>query len=256
MIRICFFAISLTLIAPITLHAQDDSVDLEAVANSIVRRTNEFRQQSDLEPLSTNESLSNAATSFAKFMAETDKYGHQADGSTAAERAEAAGYSYCVVRENIAYRKDPTTLTASELAKFLTQGWIDSPSHRENMLADFVTQTGVHVATTDGTTFYAVQLFGRPESASYRVTVTNESDQTVSLKLVSNGASDTVELSPRMRLRSQRCFPITLRIEGAGVKEKVLGETDLKIVPGENEDLSFQKQQAPPQAQGEPDDRK
>ncbi|GEM_PF-2589738 len=26
------------------------------------------------------------------------------------------------------------------------QGWIDSPPHRENMLADYVTETGVAVA--------------------------------------------------------------------------------------------------------------
>ena len=66
-------------------------------------------------------------------MAESGKYGHQADGQTPARRAKEAGYQY-----------------------------------RENILADFVTETGVSVASSHGMTFYAVQLFGRPKSAAIK----------------------------------------------------------------------------------------
>lgn len=151
---------------------------ITAVQEAIVDQTNEFRRSNQLEAVQRDEHLMQAAKKFAEFMARTGKYGHRANGMTPAQRAEAAGYDYCVVRENIAYRTNTGDVTADSLIEVFVQGWIDSPPHRENMLADYATQTGVAVATTDDVTYYAVQMFGRPKSAAFRLKLTNESGDT------------------------------------------------------------------------------
>ncbi|WP_231602611.1 CAP domain-containing protein [Neorhodopirellula pilleata] len=188
---------------------------LKAVSSEIIARTNDFRAKNDLESLSEAPDLTKAAAKFAKYMAETDRYGHNADGSTPAARAEAAGYDYCVVRENIAYRTNTGEPTRASLTELFVKGWIDSPGHRENMLAQYVTETGVAVATDDGDTFYAVQLFGRPETRSIEIEIANLSDQTVTLVTESNGNRDEFALQPRMTFKMRRCFPTTIELAGS-----------------------------------------
>ncbi|WP_162006649.1 CAP domain-containing protein [Roseimaritima sediminicola] len=186
--------------------------DLPEVVDAIIRQTNEFRQSKDLPPLESEASLTQAAERFAQFMAETDQYGHRADDRTPAQRAEAAGYDYCVVRENIAYRTNTGEVSVDSLTEVFVQGWIDSPPHRKNMLADYSTHTGVAVASEDGTTFYAVQLFGRPKSAAFRVKLMNQTGQTQTVRFRADDQQDEVELRPRMILTLSRCFPTEISI--------------------------------------------
>jgi uncharacterized protein YkwD len=218
----------------LTPNASAQSIDLQKVSSMIVEQTNQFRAKNDQPPVEVNPSLQEAAKTFARFMAEKDKYGHYADGRTPAERAKAAGYEYCVVRENIAYRTDSRELDAKFLADHFTQGWIDSPGHRENMLAEYVTETAVAIATTDGTTHYAVQLFGRPKSASYRVELSNESETTWTLEIESNGGSDEFEVPPRGVLKMTRCFPVTLSIVDTNASLKLKDSADVKIQSGDD----------------------
>ncbi|MFG0287168.1 MAG: CAP domain-containing protein [Rhodopirellula sp. JB044] len=208
----CVLLLSLT-----NLHADSPKESLsEQVEKSIVKETNSFRKEHDLPPVMQESSLTKTAKRFALFMAETGKYGHHADGKTPAERAKEAGYEYCVVRENIAYRTNTGEITAESLKNVFVPGWIESPPHRENMLADYVTQTGVAVASTDGVTYYAVQLFGRPQSAAIDLTVKNESEQTQTLVVETNDSTDQVEMPPRSAVTMNRCFPTKLHLKGSG----------------------------------------
>ncbi len=197
--------------------AADDSASgtmVDEVETAIVEQTNDFRKENDLQPLAVDDDLTEAASKFARYMAETDKYGHNADGKTPAQRAQAAGYEYCVVRENIAYRTNTGEVTADSLTEIFVQGWIDSPSHRENMAADYVTETGVGVATTDDVTYFAVQLFGRPESAAYRIEISNRSGETQTIVVTANDSRDEFDLPPRGIVRMRRCFPSTIGLPG------------------------------------------
>ncbi len=225
----CVTIASLLLHLSRTTVVSGAEVDLNAAAEKVVRGTNVFRKEHDLDSLEVDKTLQDTARKFAEFMAETGKYGHRADGRSPAERATASGYDYCVVRENIAYRTDTRELTAESLAEHFTQGWIDSPEHRESMLADFVTETAVALATDDGTTFYAVQLFGRPKAMSYRVTVSNQSETKWTLSVESNGSSDEIEIPPRGRLRMKRCFPIALSIVDTKTSRKIEKSSELEI---------------------------
>lgn len=209
-------------------RAADPSL-IREVERAIVEQTNDFRKENDLPTVELDENLNACASEFANFMAKTGKYGHQADGRRPAQRAEAAGYQYCVVRENIAYRTNTGEVTASGLIEVFVQGWIDSPPHRENMLADYVTETGVGVATTDGVTYYAVQLFGRPKSAAISLTVLNKSTDPRILVIEANDSVDQVELPPGTTLKMTRCFPTTLRLQDEKKELEVTKSAELMI---------------------------
>ncbi len=209
-------------------NARSPSI-VDTVQTAIIDRTNQFRQSKGLNPVQRDEHLMQAASKFAEFMARTDKYGHRANGMTPAQRAEAAGYDYCVVRENIAYRTNTGEVTSDSLIEVFVQGWIDSPPHRENMLADFVTQTGVAVATSDDVTYYAVQMFGRPRSAAFRVKLTNESGETKTLVFHNQDQKDEVEIEPRMILKMTRCLPTKISLAGSDDSKEIRSDATLTI---------------------------
>ena len=202
---------------------------IQSVEQAIIQKTNEFRESNELRAVKPDKSLTQAAKNFAEFMARTGKYGHRADGTTPAERAEAEGYNYCVVRENIAYRTNTGEVTAKSLIEVFVQGWIDSPPHRENMLAEYVTDTGVAVATTDNVTYYAVQMFGRPRSAAFQLKLTNESGETKTIMFRANDQKDEVELTPRTIVTMTRCFPTTITLSGSDKSLRVEKHTELSV---------------------------
>ena len=185
----------------------DGDPDLQQAAQQIVARTNRFRQEHDLEPVKRNDELDAAAEYFARFMARTDKYGHQADGSTPSERARDHDYEYCIVAENIAMQYSSRGFGTKELARRFTKGWIESPEHRENMLNPHVAQTGVSIAQSEESgRYYAVQMFGRPRSAQLEFQIVNESQATARYKL----GERTFRLPPRYTRTHQRCRPSSL----------------------------------------------
>lgn len=178
--------------------------DLSAVEQRIIEQTNAFRQKHDREPLEPNKILMQAAQKFGDYMARTGRYGHRADGQTPSERVKAAGYEFCVVRENIAYSFRSRGFSTEELAKKFVTGWKESPGHRRNMLAKHVVETGVAVAKSDETdAYFAVQLFGRPKSMSVDFEIVNKSDLTVSYRV----ADRILSLPPRVVRSHQSCSP-------------------------------------------------
>jgi len=144
-------------------RAETKTPELPKVVQRIVDRTNDFRKSEKREPVRVNAELTKAAEYFAKFMAESGKYGHEADGQKPADRAKKHGYDYCLVLENIAYLYNSEGFGTEDLAGGLIKGWQESPGHRKNMLDPDVIETGVAVARSEKTGyFYAVQMFGRP----------------------------------------------------------------------------------------------
>lgn len=206
---------------------QESPAELYPVATEeIVEATNAFRQENGLEPVTVDPDLTNAAAQFAKFMAVNDKYGHTADGRRPSERAESAGYDYCVVRENIAYRLDTAGPEPLALGEFFVEGWKDSEEHRKNMLAAHITETGVAVASDDGETFFAVQMFGRPESAKYQIKITNKMDVGQTVVFRAEGNRDEITVPPRVVLTMSRCLPSTVELAEKSEQE---GEASEKI---------------------------
>jgi hypothetical protein len=179
-------------------------------------------------------------------MARTDKYGHTADGNRPSQRAKQHGYEYCIVLENIAYAYRSTGFTEEGLAEKFTQGWIDSPGHRENMLDRDVTETGVAVAHSDQSgNYYAVQMFGRPKSQNFEFTVANESGEVIRYEL----AGQVFPLPPRYTRTHQQCRPSPMTFRLAGEDDERSNKTvqpdrgDRFIVHGENGQLQVQEKE-------------
>ena len=151
-----------------------DRADLEETRTRITDLTNAFREKQGLEPVEPDDVLHGAAEKFGRFLSERGVLGHQAGGTTPAERVKTAGYDFCSVRENLAYQFDPFGFDAKRLAAETVTGWKESPGHRANLLADDVTQTGVAVVSDAKTgRYFAVQLFALPESAAVAFEVEN-----------------------------------------------------------------------------------
>lgn len=179
------------------------TADVDAAAKSIVELTNAFRKKEGLSEQKINPELTATAKDFAKFMASTHKYGHEADGKTAAQRAEAHKYAYCIVLENIAMQFRSDGFKTDDLAKAFTQAWIDSPGHRANMVNPHAVETGVGVAMSANGAYYAVQLFGRPKSMMFTIKVTNSSRSKITYTL----GEDSFEIVPRMTRTHGMCIP-------------------------------------------------
>jgi uncharacterized protein YkwD len=179
-----------------------DRVDSSAATNRIVQLTNAFRGEQGLDAVEINPHLMEAAQYFARFMARTDKYGHAADGSRPSERASRHKYEYCLVSENIAYQFNSLGFTTEELATKFVEGWKESPGHRKNMLDPAVIDTGVAVARSDKTGYwYAVQMFGRPQSSAIEFTISNESNVDVAYSI----GKRKFQLPPRYTRTHTRC---------------------------------------------------
>jgi hypothetical protein len=164
------------------------SGDLASAVQRIVELTNQERAKAGLLPLKWNDTLAAAATSHAQDMAERGYLAHVSpEGSTAPERARAAGYSaygsgHVYVGENLARAySDPDALVTA---------WMESPGHRQNMLWAQYREIGVAVVVRSNGTLYWAQVFGsRPmalpifingdaaETFSHKVTLSITSEE-------------------------------------------------------------------------------
>lgn len=139
------------------------TADVQAARELIVEQTNEFRRQHGVEVVKTAPRLMQTAQDFAQFMAQTNKYGHTADGQQPGQRATEHGYDHCILAENIAYQYNPAGIDTEKLADRFVTGWKNAREHRKNMLDPDVTETGVGVAySQESGAYFAVQMFGRP----------------------------------------------------------------------------------------------
>jgi hypothetical protein len=188
--------------------------DLPQTEIAIVEMTNGFRKDNKLAPLKPNPALTAAARAFADYLGKSGKFAHEADGRQPAQRAEAQGYRYCTVAENLALNLDSRGFETRQLARDVVEGWKASPGHRVNMLRPHVTEIGVAVARAPDRDpkFISVQLFGRPDSLKVTFRIENRAAAEVRYKLGEEAAS----LPPRTIATYTRCEPDKLIFEKAG----------------------------------------
>jgi uncharacterized protein YkwD len=109
-------------------------------------------------PLALNTMLSSAAYSHSQEMATSGVFDHRGrEGSTPVTRVERAGYGgYIIVGENIA----AGAMTAAEV----TQGWLDSPAHCENIMDPRFSEIGIAFAVNPSSPelVYWTQEFAAP----------------------------------------------------------------------------------------------
>jgi hypothetical protein len=188
--------------------------DIAKAEVAIVEMTNAFRQKNGLAAVAPDPKLVNAARAYARYLARTGRFAHEADGRRPAERVETAGYRICYVAENLALNQSSAGFETRDLARRMVEGWINSPGHRKNMLSTHAHDTGVAIAKgpDKDPKYIAVQLFGRPKSMAYEFQVSNAS----SLPIAYAFGGESHELQPGLGIVHTACLPGEVVFTAAG----------------------------------------
>ncbi|MDR1641450.1 MAG: CAP domain-containing protein [Clostridiales bacterium] len=121
----------------------------QSLADEVVRLTNEERVRYGLKPLQVHSGLQDIAMQRAAEC--IDLFAHERkDGSTVVALVNGKGIKWTGIGENIAYgQKTPERVV---------QVWMESPSHRVNILSDRFNYIGIGV-TRSGSVYYWSQVF-------------------------------------------------------------------------------------------------
>lgn len=126
----------------------------------IVTGTNDERVEASVPALTRNSLLDEAASRKARHMADGEYFSHYSpSGLSPWYWFKEAGYQYEHAGENLAIH-----FTDSDE---VIEAWMDSPTHRENILNHKYTEIGIGTAKGEyegEQTIYVVQLFGSPVS--------------------------------------------------------------------------------------------
>lgn len=141
-------------------------------ADQVINLINEERTKNGLLALATNPFLAKAAQAKASDMFANNYWAHNSPaGRTPWNFITSAGYKYVFAGENLARDfNDPRSAVAA---------WMDSPSHRSNILDENFRETGVAVAggkLTGREGILVVQMFGTSISGA---TLFSESQEAV-----------------------------------------------------------------------------
>jgi uncharacterized protein YkwD len=115
---------------------------LQVLEFDILARLNAVRASHDLRPLSLSGDLRSAAVSHSQSMVADGYFKHESrDGSAFSIRVKqyypAAGFAHWSVGENLLYT------TGDPDAPGLVQAWLNSPSHRRNILSPAWREVGI-----------------------------------------------------------------------------------------------------------------
>jgi len=191
----------------LTLVSQTGLADTSSdAASGVFRHINGYRSKQGLGSLQQNSNLQQAARNFAVFMAKSGKYSHDADGRSAGERALAAGYQHCIIKENIGRCFRSSGYSAIDLAKKLSESWWNSPGHRQNLLDGDIKETGIGIAQSKSGRYFGVQLFGRLKSTANVFRVKNELKESLHYTLDEKHYT----ITPRQTRTHTRCRQVKL----------------------------------------------
>lgn len=138
-----------------------ESVDIRAVERELIDEVNEARAAQEAPGLAINAAMMRAAREHAVELSSRHELDHastRAGRETFADRLELAGApDWTLAGENLM----SLPFTASDIADEAVRGWLQSPSHRTQMLEPTYTDTGVGVVRDDHGDWFIVQLFIR-----------------------------------------------------------------------------------------------
>jgi uncharacterized protein YkwD len=117
---------------------------------------NAERAKEKLPALRPNPLLFQAARTHAANMAKQRKMEHELDGKKPSDRVSATGYNWGRISENLAISENGVA-PLTEIVKC----WMESKTHRENLLDKGVSETGLGIARNDKDETYYAQVFAR-----------------------------------------------------------------------------------------------
>lgn len=137
-----------------------ETIDEEQIRSTIMQLTNDLRKEMAVEPLTQNEQLEKVAMVRARETEESFSHTRPDDRDFyTALNESGSNYFYSITGENLAMATHH--LKDVEMAKFLFDGWVESPGHYQNMIKPEYKEIGIGIYY-DGEILYAVQTFGTP----------------------------------------------------------------------------------------------
>lgn len=131
-------------------------VSSNITVEELLTLTNQKRTEAGVAPLELDQALSSAASAKADYMFEKNFWAHVApDGTTPWYFIRSAGYEYQYAGENLA--------RGFNSASDVVNAWMDSPTHRANLLSPNYEDIGFAVGSgslTGADTILVVQAFG------------------------------------------------------------------------------------------------
>lgn len=131
-------------------------VNVKAVERVAFEMLNKKRADNGLAPLVWSDDLESVARQHSQNMAEFQFFSHRGlDNKLVSDRADKAGVGrWRAIGENIAFNRgyDDPVAKAVEL-------WLDSPSHRRNLLSNTWKESAVGVAVAEDGSYYFTQVF-------------------------------------------------------------------------------------------------
>jgi uncharacterized protein YkwD len=129
----------------------------ESVERQIFNAANQARSAQGLQRLKWNATMARAARQHASLMARQNALSHQFPNEPSlATRASRAGLFFISISENVAQGAD---------AANISDQWVKSPAHRENLLDPDMNVIGIGVAEHNGE-FFAAEDFAKIKPGS------------------------------------------------------------------------------------------
>jgi len=130
--------------------------DADVLADRVLQLVNLERVEAGVAPVVKSDALTGLAQDYACRMIEGGFFGHTDPdtGYGPGERAVAGKYLFWNIGENLAAGQT----TAADVMRV----WMDSPSHRDNILDPRWTEVGIGVRYGGADSIYWVQEFGDP----------------------------------------------------------------------------------------------
>jgi len=186
---------------------------------ALINLTNQERSTLGVSTLAENSTLDQAAYEKAKDMLSSDYFSHWSPtGVSPWYWFKKAGYSYKMAGENLAIG----FLDSEEVVN----AWLNSPSHRENLLNSNFREIGIAVLSGDfqgSDTTVVVQLFGSPLKGTPKVQETKTTEK----KPLAITPTPKATISPSPQLTptplEQSPAPVVAGEEQGGVAAGVLG---------------------------------
>ncbi|MEL6161191.1 MAG: CAP domain-containing protein [Cyanobacteria bacterium J06623_5] len=145
-----------------TAEKAGNCAPLQGFFSELLSLTNQARAEVKVPPLRFSFQLGQSAQRGAADLAVQDFFSHVGeDGSTYVFRIDATGYSAGAVGENL--------IAGYETAAQAFDGWMNSESHRQNILHRGFSEVGFGVFDTTGKSTYGrywVQHLGRPQTGA------------------------------------------------------------------------------------------
>lgn len=167
----------------------------------LLDETNSARQQQGLLGLRVNEDLNEAAALKAQDMFANNYWAHNSPSGVSPWKWLAdVGYTYTIAGENLAKNYPNASATVG--------AWLESPSHRENMLNDRYTEVGFAVVEgvlEDRQTTLVVAYYGAP-----RIIAVEGTSDTVAPEVVAAPLNENLNIFSYFGTALQSLTPATL----------------------------------------------